>query len=104
MILCGIVGAASIGAASAATTDDDVPSITVRYNPQSLDTESGAERFISRLVKAAVEVCPQSPNSTLGSAMQFAIAASRRSREPCSRSTTRGWRRFMPPIKERVRR
>jgi UrcA family protein len=64
MIVCGIVGAAFIGAASAASTDDGAPSVTVRYNPQSLDTESGARALYSRLVKAAVEVCPQTPNST----------------------------------------
>jgi UrcA family protein len=64
MIVCGIVGAAFIGAASAATSDDGGPSITVHYNPQSLDTESGARVLYSRLVKAAVEVCPQGPAST----------------------------------------
>ena len=64
MIVCGMVGAAFIGAASAATADDGAPSITVRYNPQSLDTESGARALYSRLVKAAVEVCPQGSDST----------------------------------------
>jgi len=63
MIVCGIIGAAFIGAASAATTDDDVPRTTVRYNPQSLDTESGARALYSRLVKAAAEVCPQGSES-----------------------------------------
>jgi UrcA family protein len=63
LIVCGIVGAAFIGAASAATTDDDVPRTTVHYNPQSLDTESGARAFYSRLVKAAAEVCPQDSES-----------------------------------------
>jgi UrcA family protein len=63
MIVCGIVGAAFIGAASAATTDDGAPSITVRYNPQSLDTQSGARALYSRLVQAAVEVCPQGSDS-----------------------------------------
>ena len=63
MIVCGMVGAACIGAASAATTEDDAPSITIRYNPQSLDTESGARALYNRLVKAAVEVCPPSSGS-----------------------------------------
>jgi UrcA family protein len=63
MIVCGMLGAAFIGAASAATADDGAPSITVRYNPQSLDTESGARALYSRLVKAAVEVCPQGSDS-----------------------------------------
>src|ERR1700690_1962300 len=63
MIVCGMIGAACIGAASAATTEDDAPSITIRYNPQSLDTESGARALYNRLVEAAVEVCPQSSAS-----------------------------------------
>jgi UrcA family protein len=63
MIACGMAGAASIGAASAATAADDAPSITVRYNPQSLDTESGARELYSRLVQAAAAVCPQGSDS-----------------------------------------
>ncbi|MGC1386973.1 MAG: UrcA family protein [Steroidobacteraceae bacterium] len=63
MIACGIVGAAFIGAANAATPDDDVARVTVRYNPQSLETESGARALYSQLVKAAAEACPQGPDS-----------------------------------------
>jgi len=63
MIVCGIVGAAFIGAASAATTDDEALRVIVRYNPQSLDTEGGARALYSRLVQAAVEVCPQGSDS-----------------------------------------
>jgi UrcA family protein len=62
MIMCGIVGAVSAGAVSAAATDDDVPAVTVRYNPSSLETEQGAKALYRRLVNAAVEVCPQFGN------------------------------------------
>jgi UrcA family protein len=59
MILCGIVSAAGIGAASAATpADDNVPSTVVKYNPQSLSTDSGAQAVYRTLVMAAAEVCP----------------------------------------------
>ncbi len=63
MILCGIVGAASAGAVSAATPDEDVPTMTVRYSPSSLETEQGAKALYRRLVNAAAEVCPQYGNS-----------------------------------------
>jgi len=63
MIVCGILGAAFIGAASAAAVDDDAMHITIRYNPQSLDTESGARALYSRLIQAAAEVCPPSSDS-----------------------------------------
>ena len=59
MLLCGIVGAACSGAASAATSDDDVPSVAIHYDPQSLDTDSGARALYRRIVNAAAEVCPE---------------------------------------------
>ncbi|HEY3657721.1 MAG TPA: UrcA family protein [Steroidobacteraceae bacterium] len=58
MVLCGIVSAAAAGAVSAATPDDDVPRLVVRYNAQSLATESGARALYRRLVSAAAQVCP----------------------------------------------
>jgi UrcA family protein len=70
MLLCGIVSAASIGAASAATTDDEVRSITVHYSPQSLDTDSGAQALYRRIVKAAVIVCPQDDPHWISSAVR----------------------------------
>ena len=85
MIACGIVGAAFIGAANAATPDDDVARVTVRYNPQSLETESGARALYSQLVNAAAEACPQGPDSPIGSRSRFANAAHRRLPGRCSR-------------------
>jgi UrcA family protein len=58
MVLCGIVSAASMGTVSAATPKDDVPSIKVQYDPQSLATDSGARAVYRLLVHAAEKVCP----------------------------------------------
>ena len=58
MILCGIVGAAGIGAVSAATPDDESLSIAVKYDPQTLSTQDGARALYRKLVRAAEEVCP----------------------------------------------
>jgi UrcA family protein len=55
MLLCGIVGAT---AANAATPDDDVPALTVRYSADALDTDHGAKVLYNRLVHAAEQVCP----------------------------------------------
>ena len=65
MILGGIVGAAGIGAASAAAPDDTVPSVVVKYDPGSLMTDKGAQTLYRRIVAAADKVCPQSPGSAL---------------------------------------
>jgi UrcA family protein len=58
MILCGVVGAAGIGAVSAATPDDESLSIAVKYDPQSLSTQDGTRALYRKLVRAAAEVCP----------------------------------------------
>jgi UrcA family protein len=55
MILCGMVGAT---AASAATPEDDVPALKVRYTADALDTDHGAKVLYTRLVHAAEQVCP----------------------------------------------
>jgi UrcA family protein len=69
MILCGIVGAAGIGAASAATpADQDTPSTVVKYHPESLSTDAGAQDLYRRIVKAAEEVCPANPGGPVLSA------------------------------------
>jgi UrcA family protein len=65
MLLCGIAATASIGAASAAAPDDNVPSIALRYDPHSLDTESGARVLYRRIVNAAAVVCPNHASNTL---------------------------------------
>jgi UrcA family protein len=66
MLFCGIVSAAGIGAASAAVSDEDVPSVVVKFRPENLLTDSGARTVYRKIVLAAVQVCPQS----VGSAVQ----------------------------------
>ncbi|MDB6086403.1 MAG: hypothetical protein JWN43_4284 [Gammaproteobacteria bacterium] len=60
MVLCGVVSGAAAGAVSAATADDDVPRLTIRYSPQSLVTDDGARALYRRLITAAEAVCPAS--------------------------------------------
>jgi UrcA family protein len=59
MMICGIVSAAAVGAASAATEDDGSPALTVKYDPTTLNTDQGARQLYSRLESAANELCPQ---------------------------------------------
>lgn len=66
MLFCGIVSAAGIGAASAAVSDQDVPSVVVKFRPENLLTDSGARTVYRKIVLAAEQVCPQS----IGSAVQ----------------------------------
>ncbi len=63
MVLCGVIGAVSMGAAAAATVDGDVPSVVVRYRPASLTTDSGTRTLYRRLVDAAEATCPTSPGT-----------------------------------------
>jgi UrcA family protein len=58
MLMCGIGAAAAAGAANAATPDLDAPSIVVKYDPATLDSDAGARALYARLAKAAAEVCP----------------------------------------------
>jgi UrcA family protein len=64
MLMCGIVSAAGIGAVSAATPDEDVRSVAVRYDAQAVSTEQGAKTLYRRLVSAADAVCPADPVSS----------------------------------------
>jgi UrcA family protein len=59
LLVGGMAGAMTIGAAAAATTDDEVPRLVVRYSEQSLATDSGARALYRQLVNAANRVCPE---------------------------------------------
>jgi UrcA family protein len=63
MMICGIVSAVGVGAASAATSEADVPAVTVKYDPMSLTTDQGARQLYNRLENAASELCPQYASS-----------------------------------------
>lgn len=63
MMMCGVVSAACVGAASAATPDDETLSVAVRYRPEAVATEDGARALYRRLVRAAADVCPADASS-----------------------------------------
>ena len=63
MMMCGVLSAACVGAASAATPDDETRSVAVRYSPQDVATQDGARALYRRLVKAAADVCPADTSS-----------------------------------------
>ena len=65
MILCGIVSAAGMAAASAATQDEDVPSQAVKYHSASLLTDTGAHVVYRKIVSAAEAVCPAIPAASI---------------------------------------
>jgi UrcA family protein len=52
-----LLSALSAGAVNAATLDE-MPSLVVKYDAQSLDTESGARTLYRHLVTASRQVCP----------------------------------------------
>jgi UrcA family protein len=58
MVLCGVIGAAGVGAVSAATPDEESLSVAVKYDPQAISTQDGARALYRKLVRAAEEVCP----------------------------------------------
>jgi UrcA family protein len=67
-VLVAAVAVAGIGfaAAAGAQATDQVPNLTVRYSPASLDTDSGVRQLYARLVSAAETVCVQ-PDSRVPS-------------------------------------
>ncbi len=69
MVLCGVVGLAATGAASAASVADDVPRQVVKYSPAALGSDAGVRSLYHRIVKAAEDVCP------LPSGSRFVTAA-----------------------------
>jgi UrcA family protein len=64
LMFAGSLGAAM--AAGAATVDNDVPSLVVRYDSQSLTTDSGVQQLYRRILGAAKEVCPEESIRDLG--------------------------------------
>jgi UrcA family protein len=63
MFMCGIVSAACVGAASAATPEEDTLSVAVQYDPQNVSTQEGAKVLYRKLVRAAADVCPADSSS-----------------------------------------
>jgi UrcA family protein len=69
LMLTGGLGCATVfGTASAATPDNDVPSIVVRYSSQTLATDHGVQQLYGQIVRAARQVCPDAMIRDLGAA------------------------------------
>ena len=67
LMLTGGLGCAMVfGTASAATPDNDVPSIVVRYSSQALATDHGVQQLYGQIVRAARQVCPDANIRDLG--------------------------------------
>lgn len=64
MIAGCLLGALSVGTASAASADD-VPSFVVKYDPQALASEAGARALYQRLERVAQHVCPEASGRNL---------------------------------------
>lgn len=58
LALGAVAGTFVLGAANAAGTDGDVPSIVVKYSDQNLATDSGVKELYARILRAARQVCP----------------------------------------------
>jgi UrcA family protein len=57
-VLVGCLLAGTVGAAQAATSDDAVPTVVVRYGDLDLSTTEGAAVLYQRISVAARQVCP----------------------------------------------
>ncbi len=73
LLLGSLAGVMAAGAAGAATTDSDVPSVVVKYNDLSLATDSGVNQLYHRIMSAAKQVCPDSPIRDLGAQQQVEV-------------------------------
>ena len=58
VLLGSLAGVMAAGAAGAATPDSDVPSVVVKFNDLTLDTDTGVNRLYRRVEFAAKQVCP----------------------------------------------
>ena len=65
MLFGGLAGLAAAGTAGALAATLDLPSTTVHYRADALDTDSGTHALYRRLSEAAEHVCPSSGNSHL---------------------------------------
>ena len=65
LLLGGLAAIAGIGAAGAATADNDISSLVVRYDAHSLWTDDGANALYRRIVFAARKVCPDDSSRDL---------------------------------------
>lgn len=72
LLLGGLAGAMAAGAAG---TDNDPPSVTVKYSHESLATNDGVSDLYRRISFAAKQVCPDASIGDL--AIQFRVSQCR---------------------------
>lgn len=65
LLLGGLAGLVVAGAAGASPSYGELPTLTVRYSADMLDTDSGAQAVYHRIAKAAERVCPNESYSLL---------------------------------------
>ena len=70
VLLGSLAGVMAAGAAGAATPDSDVPSVVVKFDDLTLDTDGGVNRLYRRIVFAAKQVCPDGDMRDLRSHQQ----------------------------------
>jgi len=58
LLLGSVAGVIAAGAAGAAGTDSDAPSVVVKYSETSLETSGGVNDLYRRITVAARQVCP----------------------------------------------
>ena len=58
LMLCGAVTLVAAAGATAVAAPPEAPSITVQYEPWSLDSDRGANALYRRIASAAAGVCP----------------------------------------------
>ena len=58
LLLGGLAGLMAVGAAGAAVPDSDVPSVVVKYSPETLASKVGVNDLYRRITLAARQVCP----------------------------------------------
>ena len=75
LLLSGLAGVLAVSAAGAAVPDSDVPSVVVKYSPESLTSKAGVNDLYRRLTFAAKQVCPD--------ASSIRDLAARRQAEEC---------------------
>jgi UrcA family protein len=63
MLLLGSLAGFAAGTAAAATVAGEAPALVVRYNAETLQTDSGARVLYHRLARAAERVCPNTSYS-----------------------------------------
>jgi len=70
LLLGGLAGVMAAGAAGAATSDSDLPSVVVKYSDLTLATDSGVNQLYRRITAAAKQVCPDATMRDLGAQRQ----------------------------------